>query len=218
MAYTKHDALKGKLLIGLVTTSFCAAAAPPASNQGAPSNQPKPSTYRWVDEKGKVHYGDTLPAKQTGLGHAELDKQGRLLQDVKRNRLSVQEQQLQDEEQERQERALRQSTQQQRRDKALISTYANVKEIEQARVRAQELESNKLKSLQTRREEAVNRLKGLAASKNNPNMTKHLEAASLEVETLNKAIAKQDQDMADLNKRFDSDIARYKQLTEDLRR
>lgn len=215
MAHTKLDTLGGAFLIGLSVTTFCAIAAPPAGNQ---PNQPKPSTFRWVDEKGKVHYGDTLPARQTGMGHAELDKQGRLIQDVRRSRLSAQEQQFLEEEQERQERALRQSTQQQRRDKALISTYANVKEMEQARARAHELEANKLKGLQTRREEAISRLKSLNGGKPNPAMAKHLEAASLEVETLNKAIAKQEQDMADLNKRFDSDIARYKQLTDDGRR
>lgn len=218
MAHTKHDTLGRALLIGLAVASFGATAAPPAGNQPNQPNQPKPSTFRWVDEKGKVHYGDTLPARQTGLGHAELDKQGRLIQDVRRSRLSAQEQQLLEEEQERQERALRHSTQQQRRDKALISTYANVKEMEQARTRVHELEANKLKSLQTRREEAASRLKALNGGKPNPAMAKHLEAANLEVETLTKAITKQEQDMADLNKRFDSDIARYKQLTEDGRR
>ena len=215
MASRKLDPLFA-LTLGLLAQGVALpvlATAPAATPQGS-----RPATYRWVDEKGKVHYGDTLPSKQTGMGHAELDKQGRVLQDVRRNRLTAQEQQQLEEEQERQERALRQSTQQQRRDKALVSTYANVKEIEQARTRALELESNKLKSLETRREEAVGRLKQLSANKNNPGMTKHLEAASLEVETLNKAIARQQHDISDLNKRFDSDIARYKQLTEDLRR
>lgn len=177
----------------------------------------QPPTYRWVDEHGKVHYGDKLPPRQTGLGHAELDKQGRLIQEVKRNRLTPQEQQQQEETQERQEQSLRQSTMQQRRDRALISTFANVKEIEQARDRADALELNKLKGLQSRREEAINRLKTLNTGRPNPALVKHLEAASLEVETLNKAIAKQELDIRDLHKRFESDIARYKQLTEDSR-
>jgi hypothetical protein len=32
--------------------------------------------YRWVDADGKVSYSDKIPPQATGLGHAELNKQG----------------------------------------------------------------------------------------------------------------------------------------------
>lgn len=32
--------------------------------------------YRWVDANGKVSYSDKIPPQVTGLGHAELNKQG----------------------------------------------------------------------------------------------------------------------------------------------
>jgi len=36
------------------------------------------ATYRWLDAQGKVHYGDAMPAQQSGLGHQEWIKQGRV--------------------------------------------------------------------------------------------------------------------------------------------
>src|SRR2546430_14534960 len=33
-------------------------------------------TYKWVDDKGIVHYSDKIPADAVNRGHVELDKQG----------------------------------------------------------------------------------------------------------------------------------------------
>jgi len=32
--------------------------------------------YRWTDDKGEVHYSNTIPASESQLGHVELSKQG----------------------------------------------------------------------------------------------------------------------------------------------
>src|SRR5881392_2039600 len=33
-------------------------------------------TYKWVDDKGIVHYSDKIPADAVNRGHVELDRQG----------------------------------------------------------------------------------------------------------------------------------------------
>ncbi|MBI5331071.1 MAG: DUF4124 domain-containing protein [Betaproteobacteria bacterium] len=169
-------------------------------------------TYRWVDERGKVHYSDTLPAQQTGKGHRELDKQGRVTQEHTRGAMTPEER---EEENERQEQALRHTATQQRRDRALLSTYANTEEINQARMRSNQLAGNKIKSLQTRLEEANSTLKKLTGGKlaTDPAARKQSEEMQVEIDSLTKLIAKQEHELKEMNARFDSDVQRYIQLT-----
>jgi hypothetical protein len=116
------------------------------------------ATYRWVDQHGKVQYSDVMPPSQAGKGHTELDKQGRVIKEVQRSRLSPEERQRQLDSQARQQAEQRKQIEQRRRDMALLSTYANVKEIALARDRAIELESLNIRGLQTRLDRAAEKL------------------------------------------------------------
>ena len=116
----------------------------------ASSGSTPAATYRWVDTQGKVHYGDVLPSQSTGLGHEELDKQGRVIRQTPRTLLTPEERRCRAAEAAARKEQLRRAEDQQRHDRALLSSYSNEGEIDLARNRALELENLTLKGLQTR--------------------------------------------------------------------
>jgi len=148
--------------------------------------------YRWVDEHGQVHYGDSIPPRYAGSGHSELDKQGRVIKRVESQAQSAAKQRRQDAEKAR-EAAEQQAEQDKRRhDAALLSTYSNVGEIDRARDRALADESTQIEALKTQLQ-----------------FTRNREDA----EKLNAGIARHTQAMRDIRVRFEADKARYLELT-----
>src|SRR3989338_7469297 len=89
--------------------------------------------YKWVDDQGVTHYGETIPPQYAGKDRVELDKSGRTIK--KEEKLTPDEQRAKEladaKEREEKEAALEQK----RHDNALLNTYSNVKEIDLARSR-----------------------------------------------------------------------------------
>jgi Domain of unknown function (DUF4124) len=104
----------------LVALTGVASGAPPSS-----SNTGKTVTYRWVDEQGVVHYGDSVPPQYAQKEQTVLNSRG-----VEVKRLEAQktpEQQAADNL--RRQEALRQK----QHDSFLLTTYTSVKDIEALR-------------------------------------------------------------------------------------
>ncbi|MDK2122672.1 DUF4124 domain-containing protein [Parachitinimonas caeni] len=100
--------------------------------------------YKWVDEHGKIQYSDKPPLQQTPKGTSELNKQGLTI----RKNEGYQEDDPKGKEAER--ARLREEQERLRRDKALVNTFSNTKEIDIIRDRnIEQLEaaiaSNKLR-------------------------------------------------------------------------
>ncbi|MDD5366901.1 MAG: DUF4124 domain-containing protein [Gallionellaceae bacterium] len=109
------------------------------------------ATYRWVDEKGGVHYGDSIPAQYAGQGHLELNAQGRVIKRVEQAPTSAQARQLRQQAEERKAAEERETLKRERHDNALLATYGSVLEIEQARKRELAQVQATLDSLQAMR-------------------------------------------------------------------
>lgn len=105
-------------------------------------------TYRWVDERGRVHYSDTKPPQATE--QSVLDKQGRVLRRLPRTG-AVPEAAADD-------TARARDIARERQDQALLSTYVNEGEIDLARDRALAQEQAKRESLQAMLQQALTRL------------------------------------------------------------
>lgn len=111
------------------------------------------ATYRWVDDKGRVHYSDTQPAN--GSVQAMLDREGRVMPQPQAERKAA--------------AAAPKPTQsaeelaRQRHDRALLSTYVNEAEIDLARDRAIEHARAKVNSLKVQIENSRQRLLQLNA-------------------------------------------------------
>lgn len=181
------------------------------------------ATYRWVDADGKVHYGDVMPPKQSGLGHQELDRQGRVVKDLPRTLLTPEERRRRVEEAEANEEQLQRVEAQQRRDRALLSTYANTGEIDLARDRALVLENLNLSGLQSRMDTSAAKLafanSQLARYRNAratepANFLQMREEALAELAQTSEAIRQREKSINDLKQRFEADKARFLELLE----
>jgi rhamnose utilization protein RhaD (predicted bifunctional aldolase and dehydrogenase) len=112
------------------------------------------TTYRWVDEHGVVHYGDSIPARYSGAGHDVLDEQGRVIKRVESFSKATQENQKRAQEAARQAAEQRAVREQQRHDSALMATYDSTAEIDQARDRALAQEQALIDSLKVMRKQS----------------------------------------------------------------
>ena len=93
------------------------------------------ATYKWVDEKGVVHYTDKMPPEAVNKGNVELNKQGVPIKktDPAPTRGAAPREGA---EAERQKASAKERTNSRRRDRALLSTYTSESEIDLARNRA----------------------------------------------------------------------------------
>ncbi|HEX5362764.1 MAG TPA: DUF4124 domain-containing protein, partial [Gallionella sp.] len=89
--------------------------------------------YKWVDDKGVTHVGDTIPPEYANKDRTELNKSGRAIK--KDEVLNAEERRAKDQ-LDTQKRAADEAVLESRRhDKALLSTYSNSAEIDLARSR-----------------------------------------------------------------------------------
>lgn len=92
---------------------------------GAADSKGSGLTYRWVDDKGVVHYGDRVPAEYATQEREMLNRQG-----VEVKRLEAQKTPGQLAADAKQEQEL---AHQKQHDQFLLTTYATIKDIEQLR-------------------------------------------------------------------------------------
>jgi hypothetical protein len=145
--------------------------------------------YKWVDENGKTHYGDTIPPKYANRAGERLNKAGAV--PVKSDKGPVAEARPSEQDIEKQKQEARRQLEQKRQDTALLSTYANEQEIELARERELRRNQDTLKMATA----------GLAKSKT-PEDQKKLDALM--------ELGRQETDA--INTKFDGQKARFREL------
>jgi chromosome segregation ATPase len=176
--------------------------------------------YKWVDDNGTTHYGQTIPPEYAGKDRVELNKEGRV---IKNDEVMTPERrrakELEDEKAREEAQA---ALEQQRRDKTLINTYSNVNEIDLARKRSmQQVDarinvlnsyikstSDKLTSLQTEADNYTN-----ANRKIPPSLRDDLTITQERLDKLQQDLDKPNKLKAALEARYKADRARYIELT-----
>ncbi len=89
--------------------------------------------YKWVDDKGVTHYGEVIPPEYTNKSNVLLNDKGRL---IKRNEEINNTERRANEEDEAKKRSDNEAKLElSRKDKALLNTFSNEKEIDLARDR-----------------------------------------------------------------------------------
>jgi hypothetical protein len=116
--------------------------------------------YKWVDEKGQIHYSQNMPPEYKDKSSTELDKSGRVL---KRNEPAPPPEtvKLDEEGIERKRLEEKRLYEQRRRDTALINTYTTEAEIDLARDRNLTLPTQAIKGIEPRLKSAWSRLEAL---------------------------------------------------------
>ncbi len=184
----------------------------------AQSAEKKTTTYRWVDEKGVVHYGDSVPAQYSQRESTILNSQG--VQIGRREAQKTPEQLAAE------ERMQQEMLRQKQHDSFLLTTYSSVADIE--RLRDERLAT--IDAQRTAAEQYVENLhsrlsllqtRALLFKPYNPrtearrmpdDLAEDLVRALNEMKTQNGVLAAKDTEQSAMRKQFQVDIDRYKQL------
>jgi hypothetical protein len=189
------------------------AASTPAQQSGGAKQ-----TYKWVDEKGVTHYGDSVPAEYSQREQRLLNSQG----------LEVQKRQAEMSQAEASVHAARQREESQRKqhDMFLVSTYPSVKEIENVRdVRLDQVNGQisaaeaYIASLTTRVDGLKQRAMIFAPYNTKPgarrmpdDLAEEMVRALSELRTQNAAVEARRKERQAVTAQFDGDIKRFKEL------
>jgi hypothetical protein len=199
------------LLRAAILLMFCLAA-------GAASAQ---KLYRWVDEDGVVHYGDSIPARYAEVERQVINEHG-ITVDVMRAKKT--EEEIAEEARLQELRA--EAELQRRRDQALLATYLTIDEIEmhrdrrvelfQAQARVTELYLRNLqRRMETLREEASKYRpynEDPEAPMIEPDLADDLQTTRETIARHEENLRKYESDEQSIVARFDGDIDRFKEL------
>jgi hypothetical protein len=218
--------LRGRnILINLVALSTALASAlalvlalPSTPAFGAAAGTPS-QTYRWTDDKGEVHYGDSVPAEYAGRERSVLNGQG-----VEVGHVDAPKTPAQLAAQAQADELARQRAQ---RDQTLLSTYVSAKDIEALRDERMAQIEGQLQASSTYIESLVSRLGALQERalqfkpySSEPNarrmpdeLAEELVRTSNEARNQRKALDAKRQEQAEMRAQFESDIQRFRELT-----
>ena len=196
------------LLVSLLMVPAAQAQAPDKSKQ----------TYKWVDDKGVIHYGDSIPAEYSQRESQVLNSQG----------VEVQKHQAEMSAAEAAAFAAKQKEESQRkqRDMFLISTYPSVKEIENVRDTRLDQINGQISAAQAYITSLTTRVDGLkqrallfapyntkpGARRMPDDLAEEMVRAMSELRTQNSALAQRRTELQNVVDSFDVDIKRFKEL------
>ena len=201
------------IALGLML-AFVAAAASSARADN------KAIAYRWVDEQGVVHYGDSIPPQYAEKAHQLINKQGVEVGHEEAQRTA---EQLAADERQHSEDLKRQQ-----HDSFLIATYTSVKDIETLRdQRLSQLQGQRVaaeqyvENLQSRLVALQVRAKHFRPYAGRPDarrmpddLAEDLVRTLNELRSQNTALTAKNEEVSAMRAQFESDIERYRELRE----
>jgi hypothetical protein len=176
------------------------------------------ATYKWVDDKGVVHYTDKIPPDQVDKGNVQLDKHG---VPVKKTEpaLTPEQRRAKAEQEAREKQLAKERELIDRRDRALLSTYTMESEIDLARRRAlstidQQIQSSTAYTAQLnkRKDELETRKKALKDQPVPPVLERELANLDTELSRQADLVAAKQKEIVLVNVRYDADLKRWREL------
>lgn len=175
--------------------------------------------YKWVDDKGTTHYGEIIPPEFANKERDSIDKSGLIeKRPEKANPDAIRAKQEAEKKRTIENQAV---MEQKRRDNALLNTYSNEGEIDQARDRSMVLinariDSNRmlLKSSQA----TLDGLKGEAETRARegkkipPSLTNDIAQTEARVARYAAELAKSEEELASVRMRFEKEKELYRRL------
>jgi len=176
--------------------------------------------FKWVDKSGKTHYGDTIPPEYADQGNEQLDKRGQVVNKTDAA-LTPAQIKARDEAAAKVKKEKEDALELQRRDKALLATYTELKEIDSSLQRNLGALDVQVKSNELRIKSAQGRLDGLKkqeanfAQRKKPvpgDIANAIKATEGEIAQVRGNIAKLEQNKTAMRQRYAADKARFREL------
>ncbi|MFA6970831.1 MAG: DUF4124 domain-containing protein [Gallionella sp.] len=176
--------------------------------------------YKWVDDKGTTHYGETIPAEYANKDRQLLNKSGVVVktQDV----LTPEERRAKEAETAKMQAEEAVNRDLRLHDKSLTDTYSSVEEIELSRSRNLQQVDGRINSIHSQLKMASGNLLGLqkdadkrskAGGKIPASLHDDISEAQGRVDRLKQDLEKYKAEKLAVDARYDADKARYKELT-----
>jgi hypothetical protein len=179
----------------------------------------KAALYKWTDDRGVVHYSDQLPAEAVNRANAQLSKQGMTVRKTEQARAVAQHVTNNDTDALKRREAERERVIAERRDRALIESYANEGEIDLAKSRAVATIDGQVQSahafiaqITRRRQDLENRKAAFAPRPVPGEIPREIESIDAEIARQNAFIASKVKESATVAARYDSDKERFREL------
>jgi len=202
-----------RIALGLLLAA--ATLLPPGANA---DDKKSIAAYRWVDEQGVVHYGDSIPPQYAEKAHQMLNKQG--------VEVGHDEAQKTPEELAAAAREQAEELKRKQHDTFLVTTYTSVKDIESLRdVRVDQLQGqrvaaesyvdnlhSRLVALQDRAKHFRPYNKRGDARRMPDDLAEDLVRTLNELHTQSNALSAKNEEVAAVKAQFQSDIERYREL------
>jgi hypothetical protein len=196
------------LLFAIVVTGHAAAAG---------------KLYRWVDERGEVHYSDRLPPEQVKQEHQEITEQGRLVEEVEKAKTAEQlaaEQRAKDEAAREKAEAERLRQERAQRDRILLDTYVSEQDILRARERNVSILDGTINltvaNLEKLRATVAGLKKDLAEQQPGSNASKQIESnlrvSEQQIVEFETFAATKRAEQENIKRKFDDDLQRFREL------
>jgi len=189
-----------------------------ASAAHAQTGEKNRQLYKWTDDKGVIHYGDSVPPEYSQREQHVLNSHG----------IETQKRMAEMSPAEAAEYATKQAEESRRRqhDIFLISTYPSVKEIENVRDTRLDQINGQVSAAQAYIGSLTQRLDGLkqralifapyntkpGARRMPDDLAEEMVRAMSELRTQNSALAQRRSELQNVIDSFDADIARFKEL------
>lgn len=194
-----------------------------AARAAQPNKSPSTGRiYKWVDEQGITHYGQSIPPEYRDQDAAVMNKRGLTVKRIEaaptpEELKSLEEKAAQAKEEQKRQRAQR------RRDQALMSTYSSAKEIDDARERNLMFHRQAMQGLEPRLGQSDQRLKDLKVQADTyrrtgrevpPWLQDEIGQQEATSEALRADVQRHAADIETIRARYDADKKRYIELTE----
>jgi hypothetical protein len=200
------------LLLSALTLGALSAAS-------ASQSSPSPNVYKWTDEKGVVHYGDSVPPEYSQNERSVLNSHGVEVGHVEgtNNAAAMAEKARQAEE----------TRQKAQHDQFLLATYLSTRDIEQLRderlgqidgqIKASSLYIDGLGTRLLTLEDRATHFKPYSsdpkARRMPDDLAEELVRVSSETHSQRQALEAKRKEQVDMRAQFDADIARFRELT-----
>ena len=178
------------------------------------------TAYKWTDDQGVVHYGDSIPPQYAEKAHETLNKQGVAVGHAEAQKST--------EELAEEAHAREAVLKQQQHDNFLVTTYTSVKDIESLRdVRLDQLQGQRnaaelyVENLRSRLVALQGRAKHFRPYDSKPearrmpdDLAEDLVHTLNEMRTQTRALTAKNEEVSAMRAQFDGDIQRYRELHE----
>ena len=201
-----------------------AACSPAAMYTACAADTGRPATkmFKWVDEHGVTHYGQSIPPEYQDQAATEMNRRGIAVRRIDAA-VTAEDRRALEQKLERQREEQKRLAEQRRRDQALMNTYGSAEEIDAARDRNLAMPIQAMRNLEPRMKKAQARLANLEAKRDelikagktpSDYLLEDIESEKREVEALRADMDRHAAQVATIRTRYEADRKRFIELTE----